>query len=328
MNARADRRAAFLRAHGWAGADVAAIAGDASFRAFHRLTLGPRRAVLMDAPPPMEDVRPFADIADRLVAAGFSAPRIEALDPENGFLVMEDLGDARMDGLLDAGAPAEPIYALATDTLAAIQNARIDPAGLPGWGAEAQADSACLLVEWWLAHRRGLTFDAGARAAYRDAWLAVLGRDAGLPPTLVLRDYFPANLMRLSDRTGIRACGLLDFQDAGVGSPAYDLVSLLRDARRDVPAGLEAAMKARFLAQRPELDAEAFETAYAVQGAQRAARILGTFTRLDKRDGKPGYLVHLPRVARDLARALAHPALAPVAAWFETHAPLAKKGAA
>ena len=143
--------------------------------------------------------------------------------------------------------------------------------------------------------------------------------------SLVLRDYHIDNLMLLDGRDGVAACGLLDFQDAVIGPVTYDLVSLLEDARRDVPEDLAAAMRERYLAGFPDLDRAAFDASYAVLGAQRNCKIVGIFTRLCLRDGKPLYLEHIPRVWRLIEQDLRHPALAPVASWLDRHIPPAMR---
>ena len=142
-----------------------------------------------------------------------------------------------------------------------------------------------------------------------------------MPSSLALFDFHIDNLMWLKGRSGIQACGLLDFQDAVVAPVTFDLVSLLEDARRDVPTALAEDLIGHYLAAFPELGEGDFRASYCVIGAQRSTRILGTFARLRLRDAKPGYLLHIPRVWRWLAQDLAHPALAPVKAWFDRHIP-------
>ncbi len=322
MTDRAAALSAMLAHAGWDGASRAPLHGDASFRRYERLHGAEgATAILMDAPPPQENVRPFVDVAERLRAAGLSAPVILAQDVEQGFLLLEDFGDARVGELLRRGDAPEPLYALATDTLAALHGAATSLENLPGWRRPELIRTASLFLDWWMPHAGRLEVSDAMRASFLEAWNAVFDVGPSLPQTMVLRDYFPDNLMLLAGRPGVQACGLLDFQDAGIGSPAYDLVSLLRDARRDVPAGIEAAMIARYLAARPEIDRAAFLADYALHGAQRACRILGVFVRLDRRDGKPHYLNHLPRLWRQLDMALAAPLLAPVADWFTRQVP-------
>ncbi len=321
----------FLAANGWDGALRAPLAGDASFRRYQRLSLGGRRAVLMDAPPPEEDVDAFVAIARHLKSLGFSAPDILAKDKVNGFLIIEDLGDDTFTRLLappSEDATEAELYQLAVDVLVelhGIEPERVTPPGIEDYDDAKLLDEAMLLVDWtWPAVFGGAAADA-VRDAYRDAWLAVFAGLGGQPRTLVLRDYHVDNLMVLDGRQGIARCGLLDFQDAVRGPTAYDLMSLLEDARRDIGGGLRDAMVGRYLAAFPKIERAGFEAAFAILAAQRHAKVIGIFTRLCRRDAKPAYLAHIPRVWRLLENALAHPALIPVAAWFDAYFPPDKR---
>jgi N-acetylmuramate 1-kinase len=315
--------AAFLAASGWGDATRRNLPGDASFRRYVRLGRGAARAMLMDAPPPQEDVRPFLVVARLLRDLGLSAPGIHAEDVAAGLLLLEDFGDDTYTRLLAAGADEAALYALAVDVLIALN--RRFPANaaptLPPYDEARLLTEAALLVDWYLPAVTGAPTDAGLREEYLSLWRALLPLARAVPETLVLRDYHVDNLMRLPGRDGIAACGLLDFQDAVRGPMSYDLVSLLEDARRDLPPALAAAMRARFLAAFPDLDRARFDASYAALGAQRNCKIVGIFTRLSVRDGKPQYLAHLPRVWRLIAEDLRHPALAPLARWLERHVP-------
>ena len=333
MAERTEREAAitaFLDASGWAGAVRRPLAADASFRRYHRVALDGRRAILMDAPPEKEDVRPFVAIARHLSKLGFSAPRIDAEDAGRGFLLLEDLGDDTFTRKL-IGATAdneERLYARAIDVLAALHRLPEDravPSGLAPYDAAKLNAEADLLAEWYAPAVLGRALSDEARAAYRDAWTPAFAALAAEPKTLVLRDYHVDNLMWLPDRAGIAQVGLLDFQDAVAGPAAYDLMSLLEDARRDIAPVLVERMLARYQAQVPAAANDRFRASYAVLAAQRHAKVIGIFTRLCRRDGKPHYLVHLPRVWRLLERALAHPLLRPVNAWLERHLPPATR---
>ena len=318
--------AAWLAGLGWGDAERRPLVNDASFRRYERLVAGRRTAILMDAPPPREDVRPYLAVARFLGRQGFSAPRIAAADTDAGFLVIEDLGDATFTRELARGADETALYRLAVDVLIALHRCPAAPrAPVPAYDDRRLLEEAALFVEWYLPAVRGEPGPAAPSRSYLDAWRAVLPKARAVPDTLVLRDFHIDNLMRLGRRHGIRACGLLDFQDAVTGPVSYDLVSLLADARRDVPPALEAAMRARYLAAFPALDAAAFARSYAILGAQRAAKIIGIFTRLCHRDGKPHYLRHIPRVWRRLERDLCHPDLAPVADWFRHQVPAAMR---
>ena len=321
--------AEFLAAAGWGGATPAMLAGDASFRRYYRLAEAGRRAVLMDAPPPMEDVRPYIAVAGILRDLGFSAPRIDAEDRERGFLLLEDFGDDLYTRLIVGGADEDALYALAIDTLIALHRA-VAGRGLPDlprYDTTRLIDEAALLADWYMpAVLSGPVQDA-ARAEYLALWRALLPAAECEAPTLVLRDYHVDNLMLLPGRPGVRGCGLLDFQDAVLGPAAYDLVSLLEDARRDVPAPLRARMTGRYLAAFPQLDRAAFARSATILAAQRNCKILGIFTRLWRRDGKPQYLSHIPRVWRLLEDELARePELRPVALWLDRHLPRPLRG--
>ena len=322
MAERAAQIAAFLTAAGWQDGERRALADDASFRRYERLTQAERRAVLMDAPPPVEDVRPFLAVAALLRRFGLSAPTVFARDEANGLLLLEDLGDGTYTRLLADGADETALYGLAVDVLIHLQR-RFDPlaATLPPYDEQRLLAEAALLVDWFLPAASGAPPPADWRESYLAAWRQVLPLAAGAAPTLVLRDYHVDNLMLLHERSGVAACGLLDFQDAVIGPASYDLVSLLEDARRDVARDLAAVMIERYLAAFPGVDRAAFMASYAVLGAQRNCKIVGIFTRLWKRDGKPQYLDHLPRVWRLVEQDVRHPALAPVAAWLARHVP-------
>ena len=304
---------AFLAGTAWSGAEILPLAGDASFRRYFRVVKDGRSAVLMDAPPEHEDSRPFLSVARHLDSIGFRAPRILAENLDLGLILLEDFGDARMKEVIEADPAIEGgFYAQAIDLLAELHDR---PAGdLPPYDMAVYQREAGLFPEWY-APAVGIDVDA---AGYVAAWDEALAPLTSHQAVTVLRDYHAENIMLLEDKS----LGLLDFQDALAGHPAYDLVSLLQDARRDVAPELEAAMIAHYAAKQPFDDA-----AYALLGAQRNAKILGIFTRLWKRDGKPRYLAFQPRVWAYLERDLAHPALAPVRAWFDANVPAAKRAA-
>ena len=310
----------FLAAHGYGAAERVPLPADASHRRYTRLRGGPRPALLMDAPPP-EDVRPFAALARHLLAAGLSVPEILAEDATAGFLLVEDFGDATHAGLLDAGADPVPLYEEAAEALAAL-HAAPPPPGLPRWDAAAmaRATAATFLDWWWPAAFDGTEPSPAIRAELDAALRATLAPFAEARG-IVHRDFFPANLMRLPDRDGPRRTGILDFQDAALGHPAYDLASLVEDARRDVAPAVRRAALARYFALRPGLDRAEFLAALAAHAAQRHLRVAALWVRLDRRDGKPGYLRHGPRCWALLDRALAQPACAPLRDFLDAHVP-------
>jgi aminoglycoside/choline kinase family phosphotransferase len=309
----------FLARAGWKGADIRPLAGDASFRRYFRVHHDGRQAVLMDAPPPHEDPRPFIDIAGVLRDRDLSAPEILASDLTHGLVLLEDFGDRLVRPVVDQEPGLEHgIYETACDILTELATMPA-PDHIPPYDDAVMLREVNLFPEWY-APATGLYVDAASfAAAWRESW-AMVEAEALAKRVLVLRDYHAENLLLL-DRPGLQRLGLLDFQDALAGHAAYDLVSLLQDARRDVDPALEAAMLTRYIDQNAIANADTFRAHYAVLGAQRNTKILGIFTRLWQRDGKPHYLGYQPRVWAYLLRDLAHPALAPVKSWFDAHVP-------
>jgi aminoglycoside/choline kinase family phosphotransferase len=324
--------------------------GDASVRAYERLEKADgSRAILMISPPrpdgpPIrygksysslarlaEDIRPFIAIDQGLRAQGFSAPKIFAFDAQAGLAVLEDFGTL---GVVDEHGPMAERYGEATSVLAAL-HARDLPRELPVTDEEAyyipRYDLDALLIEvelildWYAPHIARSGLSSGARATFLNLWQPLLEKVCAAPSTWSLRDYHSPNLIWLPEREGLQKVGIIDFQDCVQGHPAYDLVSLLQDARVDVPDELELKLLTHYTRQRrqdrPDFDMSAFAMAYAILGAQRATKVLGIFARLDRRDGKPQYLAHLPRVERYLAKDLAHPDLAALRAWYEEYLP-------
>lgn len=306
----------FLGETEWEGAEIAPLVGDASFRRYFRLRMGGRSAMLMHAPPPHEDPGPFLHVARWLEENGLRAPQILLEDAAAGWVLTEDFGDQRMREWIDAHPHDErDIYAGAIDTLVHLH--RLPAGPFDPYDMATYLREVLLLTEWYCP-AMGLDVD---EEGYRAAWSAVLepllARQA--PGVTVLRDYHAENIMLLEPGKLAGEQGLIDFQDALVGHKAYDLVSLLQDARRDVSVQLEAEMLGRY---RAAADPDAhFEADYALLGAQRNAKIVGIFTRLWKRDGKHRYLALIPRVWEALERDLAHPALQPVSDWFAANIP-------
>jgi hypothetical protein len=340
----------FLHAEGYEAAERKRIAGDASSRSYERLTADGRSFIVMNWPakadgPPVkrglpysaiahlaEDVRPFVAMAQGLRERGFSAPKIYSADCDAGLVVLEDLGTE----LVVAGNPAKPVierYARATDLLVALHGFDLPPVlpigpqveyALPSYDLDAFLIEAELLVDWYLPHRGGAA-SAEARAHFGSLWRDALRPVLDAPKTWVLRDFHSPNMMWLGEREGIAKVGLLDFQDAVLGPAAYDLASLLQDARVDMPEEAEIALFGRYVGARrqvdPGFDAIAFARLYATLAVQRATKILGIFARLDRRDHKSQYLRHMPRVWHYLRRALAHPALDALDGWYLRNVP-------
>ena len=303
----------FLTQAGWAGAQLAALPGDASFRRYFRISKPGKSALLMDAPPPNEDPAPYLRAAKWLDANGLRAPHIYAEDAARGLVLIEDFGEVRMREYLDQWPGDErAIYTAAIDTLVELH--RLPSGPFLDYSMSEYKREARLFTQWYCP-AQGLRVDA---AGYDRAWEQVLS-DVLIrqrAAVCVLRDYHSENIMLLSS---LEKQGLLDFQDALAGHKAYDLVSLLQDARRDVSIELEAEMFDYYVGKTGE-GAE-FLGDYARLGAQRNAKIVGIFVRLWRRDGKPRYLDYIPRVWALLERDLTHPALEPVARWFDANIP-------
>ena len=340
----------FLELSGALAAHRTRMPGDASTRSYARLLSNGASTILMNAPPRpdgpalydgksysaavhlAEDVSPFVAIASGLRAHGFSAPAILHADLGSGFLITEDLGSAAFV----AGDPPAPIperYQAAVDMLAALHGENLPQTlplaphrdyAIPPFDLEAMMVEIGLMLEWYLPDRQ-VELTGAEHADFIVLWRRLLGRLAAAPATWVLRDFHSPNLIWLEEREGIKRVGVIDFQDTVVGPTSYDLVSLLQDARVDVPDSLEIAMLARYVGARRAADAAfdpaAFAEQYAIMSAQRNTHLLGTFARLNRRDGKPHYLRHQPRIWTYLNRAFAHPALAGVRDWCLAHVP-------
>ncbi len=340
----------FLNLSGNANARRERVAGDASTRSYARLIQGGKPAILMNSPqrpdgPALydgksysaavhlaEDVRPFVAMAVALRERGYSAPAIYHADLDAGFLVLEDFGNASfVQG--DPPAPNVERYQIAVDMLASLHHEKLPQTvalaqkveyDIPPFDLDAMMVEVGLMIEWYLPDR-GVELTGMMHADFILVWQQLFAKLEGTPTTWMLRDFHSPNLIWLEHRADTGRVGLLDFQDAVIGPPAYDLVSLLQDARIDVPGDVEIAMLARYVGARraayPAFDPAAFVEQYAIMSAQRNTRLLGTFARLNRRDGKPQYLRHQPRVWTYLNRALAHPALSGVKEWCAANVP-------
>jgi N-acetylmuramate 1-kinase len=340
-----------IDATGFAQARRMHLVGDASTRRYERLYVEGASAILMDSPPrpdgpPVrggrsysalahlaENVRPFVALARGLRERSFSAPLVQSADLDAGLLLLEDFGDERVA----AGEPPMPVeerYEAAIDLLVALHEMAL-PATLPvaprldhklpPYDMGAFLIEAELLLDWYLPYRDAGPLPPFERETFLTLWQQALAEVVAAPATWVLRDFHSPNLMWLDEREDIERIGLLDFQDALIGPAAYDVASLLMDARVDVSQDLELKLLSRYAAGRtaadPDFDLKPFVRQYVTLGAQRATKVLGIFARLNKRDGKPEYLRHLPRVWNYLARALAHPSLTELAKWYGAHVP-------
>jgi len=333
---RIEKAKIFLETIGWGDAVLEPLPGDASFRAYARVKRQDQTAMLMDAPPPHEDVRPFAAIDLYLRDQGLRAPSIYGHDTDSGFLLLEDFGDTRFSTALEDDPKVEDsLYENALAVLIHLSHIQPNhhlPAiqgeyDVPLYNAHILEQEADFLFEWAYPALIG-PYDQSLHDQYRDLWrphFEFLESRLVMEPCLVLRDYHVDNLMVLGDGHGLDGIGLLDFQDALIGDKAYDLVSLLQDARRDVPPALEARLINVFVEKAGIEDVDAFKRAYALLGAHRSLRIVGIFIRLWKRDGKPRYLEHLPRLWRYVERNLEHPALGDIKAWYDVAIPEAAR---
>ena len=303
MTDRVSLRTAFLAKAGWADAVISDLAGDASNRRYFRLHQGSSQAVLMDAPPEKgEDVRPFIEIAGFMRAQDLSAPEIFAEDRDAGFLLLEDLGDALFARVVASDPACEgDLYAAAIDVLIALHQTPV-PKGLAAYDKDLMADLSALAFDWYASTATGGDF-AAVRERFATEFAEFLTPVAAQSDVLIQRDYHAENLIWLPSRDGVARVGLLDFQDALTGHRAYDLVSLLQDARRDVSPDLERAMIDRYV-RGSGVDRTSFEAAYALLGLQRNLRIIGVFARLCVRDGKPHYVDLIPRVWAHMVRDL------------------------
>jgi tRNA threonylcarbamoyl adenosine modification protein YjeE len=349
---RLDRNVALrklLAASGWDAADRIPIQGDASTRAYERLVRGEETAILMIAPrrpdgPPVRDGKPYSAIAklaesvhafvamaDGLRGLGYSAPEVLAADLDAGLLIVEDLGG---EGVLGPEGPIPERYELATALLADLHRRDLPEAlpvrddgehVLPAYDLDALLMEAELLLDWYVPHIVRRPVSATARDRFVALWRAALEPVQAQRRTWTLRDYHSPNLLWLPEREGLKRMGIIDFQDAVMGHPAYDLASLLQDARRAVPERLELDLFQRYLRARreadPDFDMADFAASYALMAAQRATKVLGIFVRLDRRDGKPGYLRHVPHMEAYLRRNLSHPALAELRVWYRQNLP-------
>jgi tRNA threonylcarbamoyl adenosine modification protein YjeE len=339
-----------LAMSGWSGAARHFMQGDASSRQYERLVKPDgESAILMISPPRpdgpairygkpysaiaklAEDVRPFIAVDRGLRGQGFSAPEIFAFDLSTGHVILEDLGS---DPVIDENGANPERFAWAVTALAAMHRSSLpdtlpvsddETYRIPAYDMDALAIEAELLLEWYAPYRAGVQLASGAKASFVNLWRQALHDIVSARATWTLRDYHSPNLVWLARREGVAQVGILDFQDCVLGHAAYDVVSLLQDARVDVRQDIELKLLSHYARLRREsdegFDMSAFAAAYAILGAQRATKILGIFTRLDVRDHKPQYLDHIPRIEKYLVKDLNHPVLENLKIWYETHLP-------
>jgi aminoglycoside/choline kinase family phosphotransferase len=339
----------FLDASGYIGAGRKRMAGDASTRSYARLIRDDGIVILMNSPQRpdgaaiyngksysavvhlAENIRPFVAIDEGLRAAGISAPAILHCDLDHGFLISEDFGS---EGVIE-GDPPRPIterYEAATDVLAVLHGKALPETltldgqtyAIPAWDTDALLIEIGLMPEWYLPDRNAPLSDE-KRAEFFAMWRELLKKPLAAPKTWIIRDYHSPNLIWLANRTGMARVGVIDFQDTVLGPRSYDVVSLLQDARIDVPETIELTLLSRYIKARRAEDASfdpaGFAELYAIMSAQRNTRLLGTFARLNRRDGKPHYLRHQPRIWTYLQRSLAHPSLEHLRDWYLANVP-------
>ena len=360
MDKREEQIKDFLAKAGWGQAEVKAIPGDASTRRYARLKLGEARAILMDAPKGEElpsepegaslaqrralgynalarlagnNIEAFACLADALTARGFSAPHILAADFGAGLLLLEDMGSAVYANVIkEAPAKEAPLYAAAAQTLGAIYRSsfpQVMSAGGASWRVR-DYDTPALLAETdlcydWYAKDFGREISPAAReeiyGLFTQSFKALEAHSSGL----ALRDFHAENLFWLEARAGTARVGLIDFQDALFVHPAYDLMSLITDIRRDVSPDLKDRLIAVFCEAAGLKNDDDFRAAYSVLSVQRGVKLLGFPVRADLKFGKPQYRSLLPRVKRHLQEDLSHPINAPIKGWLARHIPEALK---
>ncbi|MEC8871671.1 MAG: phosphotransferase [Pseudomonadota bacterium] len=308
----------FLHQRGLDPRSLSLLIQDASFRRYFRLSNTDRPILLMDAPLELEDVGQFAKIARHLTAVGLKAPEIIDFDQEYGLLLLEDFGDDTFTRLIAAGTDDTSLYPLAVDVLIALHShpdaAAID---LPLYDRDLLIQEALLLTDWYAPVIRNNTTSTEMRHSYISIWQEILDSLPEPAHSLVLRDFHVDNLMRVPPGIGTSGCGLLDFQDAVIGPMAYDLVSLLEDARRDINPNLVVSMIQRYHEAMPLLEIENFRSWYHVLGAQRHCKVAGIFLRLLLRDGKSHYVRHIPRVMHLLEQKFNRPELLPLRQWLD-----------
>lgn len=308
---RSELRYSFLKQEGFENEALVALPVDASKRCYFRLP----HALLMDAPPPYEDTLSFHSIATFLAEAGLTVPTVYASDHVNGFLLIEDLGELPYGKAIEEGIPEELLYGETIKALAHLhQKVTTNTMAFEAYDLETFLNNACLFLDWCIP-----SLSSEEKTSFKEVWGAAYRQQPAMPQSFLLRDVMVDNLLWLPERQGFNRCGFIDFQSGSWGPITYDLVSLLEDARRDIDPGFAYNMLKIYFDFFPELSEDDFLASYSLWGAQRSTRILGVFHRLAKRDGKPHYLKHVPRVWKYLEQDLQHPSLRDVREWFDRY---------
>ncbi len=310
---RLEEQEAFVKQNGWGGADVFPMKADASARTYARLIDGDKTCLLMDAPPESENLKAYLDVNRYLAHEGLRVPEIYAEDLAKGLALIEDFGSDTFTELLSSGTGELELYELAADVLIHTHKlGKPQNIDLPSYDMKTLLREVNLFIEWFVPYVRGTEITEIERTDWSNAWKSVLNNISKDHSVFVYRDFHVDNAMRLGGEKGIAACGLLDFQDALVGSPAYDVVSLIEDARRVVSADTRRLVLARYFNAFPNIDRIKFLNELATLGAQRHAKVAGIFIRLSERDDKHVYLKHIPHVLRLLDRSLSQSHMAEV----------------
>ncbi|MDF2964823.1 MAG: phosphotransferase [Rickettsiaceae bacterium] len=316
----------FIERNGYGSFDVVNLPADASFRTYARLIKGEESFILMDSPPEHYNLEPFVKIGTHLLNAGFSAPKLFEQDHENGFMILEDLGTVSVNNLLSSDGSKETeelIYKKIIRLLIQIQETPA-PKGLSLYTKELLIKEAEIFLDWFLPILHGEATAYDLKEEYSYLWNKIFNSIDLKEECLTLRDFHVDNLMYMEERNNLNQIGLLDFQDALIGSPAYDLVSLVEDARRDIDATLASELINYYLSLIPAYNRKDFLAQYSILGAQRNIRILGVFARKATRDKNSRYLSFVPRVRKHLDKDLTHPLLAPLKDWLNKVAPQQK----
>ncbi|MEM8681972.1 MAG: phosphotransferase [Pseudomonadota bacterium] len=322
LDDRQHARRRFLEHSGYAEWSCSPFSSDASFRSYFRLQREGVTVLLMDAPPPQENAGRFKLVAKHLLDCGIRAPNVLASDLDAGFLIIEDFGDDTLTRLLDRGEDEEALYTMAVDALTHLhRHENVRGIDVGDYDDASLKRELGLFVDWFFPAATGKAMEEDAALSFYDAWESVWRSLPEARQTLVLRDYHVDNIMRVGPESTLDACGLLDFQDAVIGPRCFDLMSLLEDARRDVSEETTRKMITRYKRAMSDSADPEFDTWYSVMAVHRHMRILGVFVRLWRRDGKPAYLRHLPRVARLLLSHRDSEDLHPVFEWLDRHIP-------
>ena len=328
MNIRNRAISDFLTSSGWASSQRDELEADASSRKYERLRSGSNQALLMICPPEGENIYEFIKVTDYLLEKKYSVPIIFSKDPKKGLLIIEDFGDTTFMKTAGKTVEASVLYSSALEVLIKMHSNRSrdwSRLKLPTYNTDLLLEELAIFCEWYLPNFLKTETLKTAIEDFQKIWVRLISEHLVLEPTLVLRDFHADNLFWLPKRKGEQKCGLIDYQDAVIGSPTYDLMSLLEDARRDIPIDLYNKIKGDYILAFPSLDVTKFNKEFALLSAQRHCKVLGIFSRLFQRDNRDKYLEHMPRVWRLLEKSCQSTILAPLEAWLNEFIPFEKR---